>query len=82
MFCITVLNAHASANTEETLKEHSVSEIKRLLTARNVDFSDCLEKSDLIQRVLSTEPTPEEIHQTVATAVEEGEEEKSMLAYN
>lgn len=40
--------------TEEMLREKAVGEIKRILDGRSVDYSDCLEKGDLIQRVLST----------------------------
>jgi hypothetical protein len=54
-------------NTEETLRTKPVGELRRILDGRKVDYSDCLEKSELIQRVLSTE---------VAVAVNAPEEPK------
>ena len=33
----------------------SVTELKRLLSERGIDFRDCLEKRDLIRRLLSTQ---------------------------
>jgi S1-C subfamily serine protease len=36
----------------------SVSELKRLLTERGVDFRDCLEKRDLVERLQQSGPAP------------------------
>ena len=36
------------------LNSLSVSELKRLLTDRGVDFRDCLEKRDLVERIISS----------------------------
>jgi len=38
------------------LSSLSVSELKRLLTERGVDFRDCLEKRDLVERLQSSKP--------------------------
>lgn len=57
------------ANTEESLRTKSVGELRRILDERKVDYSDCLEKSEIIQRVLSTEvaaPTADEEPKTLS----------------
>lgn len=45
----------AFVNVGETLGSLSVTELKRLLSERGVDFRDCLEKRDLIQRLKGSE---------------------------
>eukprot|EP01052_Picozoa_sp_SAG31_P037032 SAG31_NODE_4711_length_3016_cov_5.967089_1_plen_46_part_00 len=36
----------------EQLQQMSVSEIKQILSENSVDYSDCLEKQDLINRLI------------------------------
>lgn len=43
-----------TTTTPDSLSSLSVTELKRLLTERGVDFRDCLEKRDLIQRLASS----------------------------
>lgn len=38
----------------EELKTKSVNDLKVMLRKANVDYSDCYEKSDLIEKVLQT----------------------------
>lgn len=42
-------------NVNDTLSTLSVTELKRLLSERGVDFRDCLEKRDLIERLKNSE---------------------------
>jgi hypothetical protein len=39
-----------------SLNSLSVSELKRILNDRSIDYRDCLEKRDLIERILSSSP--------------------------
>lgn len=40
-----------------SLNSLSVSELKRILNDRSIDYRDCLEKRDLIERILSSPPS-------------------------
>ena len=42
---------------DNSLSSLSVTELKRILTDRQIDFRDCLEKRDLIERILTTYPS-------------------------
>ena len=44
-------------NENNTLRSLSVTELKRILTERGVDYRDCLEKQDLVDRVISSQGT-------------------------
>lgn len=46
------------------LREKSVGELKRLLDEKKADYSDCLEKAELIQRMLSTEEVSNTVNGT------------------
>jgi len=48
-------NKSIQNNKKKGLNALSVTELKRLLTERGLDFRDCLEKQDLIERLLSSE---------------------------
>ena len=48
-------NNGSKANSD-SLSSLSVTELKRLLQERGVDFRDCLEKRDLIERLLASPP--------------------------
>uniref|UniRef100_A0A7S1Z6X8 PDZ domain-containing protein n=1 Tax=Trieres chinensis TaxID=1514140 RepID=A0A7S1Z6X8_TRICV len=49
--------AGANANNgDAALSSLSVSELKRLLSERGVDFRDCIEKRDLVERLASSAP--------------------------
>lgn len=51
----TTGNNNNSNNKEYgSLNSLSVSELKRILNDRSIDFRDCLEKRDLIERILTT----------------------------
>lgn len=43
-------------NNSSSLTDLSVTELKRLLTQRGVDFRDCLEKRDLLDRLANSRP--------------------------
>ena len=45
--------------TQESLRGLTVKELKEILRSKKVDFSDCVEKSDLIKRVLETKDKQE-----------------------
>jgi S1-C subfamily serine protease len=53
--CAFAQNPSAGTNGISNL---SVSELKRLLTERGVDFRDCLEKRDLVERLQQSGPAP------------------------
>ena len=42
-------------NENDTLNSLSVTELKRLLNNRGVDYRDCLEKKDLVERLVSSQ---------------------------
>jgi S1-C subfamily serine protease len=44
--------------TKQGLSQLSVRELKRLLQERGVDFRDCLEKNDLVERLQSSQTLP------------------------
>ena len=44
-------NSNNSKRNKTGLNQLSVSELKRLLTERGIDFRDCLEKQDLVERL-------------------------------
>jgi S1-C subfamily serine protease len=46
---------HSTSKKKTGLESLSVTELKKLLLDRNVDFRDCLEKRDLIERLENTE---------------------------
>ena len=48
--------ASDSSTTGTGLSSLSVSELKRLLSERGVDFRDCLEKRDLVERLQNSKP--------------------------
>lgn len=43
-------------DNKDTLSSLSVSELKRLLNDRGVDYRDCIEKRDLVERLMHTSP--------------------------
>jgi ARMET, C-terminal len=43
-------------NNNSDLNKLSVTELKRLLSERGLDFRDCLEKYELVQRLLQSDP--------------------------
>lgn len=49
-------NGSNSNNDSSSLSNLSVTELKRLLTQRGVDFADCLEKRDLVERLANSRP--------------------------
>merc|ERR1712232_1302312 len=53
-FLILFLNSYVTAFAVSPSSQLSVSELKRLLDARGVDFRDCLEKRDLVERLENT----------------------------
>lgn len=48
------VNSYALKMAEDGMGALYVSELKRLLTERGVDFRDCLEKRDLVERLASS----------------------------
>ena len=50
-----------SSNDKDAFSSLSVSELKRLLIERGVDFRDCLEKRDLVDRLQNSPPTVEPV---------------------
>ena len=48
--------ASSSSSSSSDLSTLSVSELKRLLSERGVDFRDCLEKRDLVERLSANPP--------------------------
>lgn len=40
---------------ESTLSTRGVKELRSILAARNVDYSECIEKSELVTKVLATQ---------------------------
>lgn len=54
----TATTRGADNNKEKnSLSSLSVTELKRILSDRSIDYRDCLEKSDLIERILSSSPS-------------------------
>lgn len=45
---------------EEKLRALPVSQLKALMSKHNVDFSNCIEKSDMVRLCLENELSPEE----------------------
>jgi hypothetical protein len=39
---------------ETTLNTRAVKELRSILASRNVDYSECIEKSELVAKVIST----------------------------
>lgn len=54
--CAPIMQASGSNDDNEGLSRLSIAELKSLLQNRGVDYRDCLEKSDLIQRLGSSSP--------------------------
>uniref|UniRef100_A0A7S3K1E4 PDZ domain-containing protein n=1 Tax=Aureoumbra lagunensis TaxID=44058 RepID=A0A7S3K1E4_9STRA len=48
------IRAKRSISDARSISEFSTSELKRLLTERGVDFRDCLEKNELVERLQSS----------------------------
>ena len=46
-----------NSKEKNSLSSLSVTELKRILSDRSIDYRDCLEKSDLIERILSSSPS-------------------------
>lgn len=53
-FAVPYSSRATSIGNKYGLENLSVTELKRLLTERGVDFRDCLEKSDLVERLESS----------------------------
>jgi S1-C subfamily serine protease len=47
-------NSNSNNKDDDSLSSLSVTELKRILTDRQIDFRDCLEKRDLIERILTS----------------------------
>ena len=50
-------SSSSTFKTQSDLSALSVTELKRLLSERGVDFRDCLEKRDLVERLATSPPT-------------------------
>mmetsp|Transcript_32810 Transcript_32810/g.104640 ORF Transcript_32810/g.104640 Transcript_32810/m.104640 type:complete len:464 (+) Transcript_32810:111-1502(+) len=63
------VRATSSDGGARQISDFSTSELKRLLTERGVDFRDCLEKSELVERLQSSlrEETPSDDKAEIAT---------------
>ena len=48
-------NNNKGSDNNDTLNSLSVTELKRLLNDRGVDYRDCLEKKDLVDRLVSSQ---------------------------
>ena len=53
---VSNLRGGSNFNNKDTLSSLSVSELKRLLNDRGVDYRDCIEKRDLVERLTHTSP--------------------------
>ena len=53
---LLISGTSAFASSSSGLSNLSVTELKKLLTERNIDFRDCLEKKDLVDRLVNSKP--------------------------
>lgn len=65
-------------NKNDSLKALSVTELKRLLSERGVDFRDCLEKRDLIDRLMNSEASSD--RQPTAPMMGLSDHEQSLIS--
>lgn len=58
----------------------SVTELKRLLSDRGVDFRDCLEKRDLVERLKTSEVAPASFRQASVPMIGLSDHEQSLIS--
>jgi S1-C subfamily serine protease len=68
----------APTGTTDGLNSLSVTELKRLLSERGVDFRDCLEKRDLVERLQNSEASQD--RRVTVPLVDLSDQERSLIS--